>query len=229
MYEVIDRPLELFSSLRDKERSAEQIAGISIRLADTAMRFNDVERIPRYANGERESDVEHSYMLALIAPEIAKMLNLPLDLGLISQYAVVHDLIELRTNDEATFIISEQQLLAKHEREQAELHDLAAELPPHTASLLIDYEAQTDPESRFVKLIDKLLPIIVDIIGQGDRVMREDYDVYSRDDLARAHQVLRERVVLRFGEEFPEAVLAHQMLTEMYESTFIEIEDVPAM
>ena len=35
-------------------------------------------------------------------------------------------------------------------------------LPPHTASLLENYEAQADPESRFVRAVDKLMPVVVE-------------------------------------------------------------------
>ncbi len=220
IYETIDHPLELFETLRSIKSNADRITHTSLQLADIAMRFSGVDRVPRYASGERESDVEHSYMLALVAPEIADMLKLPFDLGLISQYAIVHDLIELKTNDIATFIISDADLAAKHMNEQVEIHNLAAELPFHTASMLLAYESQVDPESRFVKMIDKLLPVIVDIIGQGDRVMYEDYDVYTSDDLATAHETLRIRMAIRFGEEFPAAVLAHEILTKMYEDVF---------
>ena len=222
MYETIDRPFEQICDQTELELDAERIAATATLLAHTAMRFSDVTRVPRYADGERESDVEHSYMLALVAPEIAVMLGLDYDVGLISQYAIVHDLIELRTDDQATFIISDQQLMAKHEREHAELHSLVAELPPHTGTLLLGYEAQADPESRFVKLIDKLLPIIVDILGQGNRVMHEDFNVHTRLDLASAHQALRERIARTFGEEFPYVVMAHEILTKMYEDVFVE-------
>lgn len=157
-----------------------------------------------------------------MAPEIAHALNLSLDYGLVSQFAVLHDLVELRTADVATFIISESELRIKHEHEQIALVELLQELPPYSAYQLLCYERQELAEARFVKLIDKLLPIVVDIIGQGDRVMREDYDVHTRISLEDAHERLRSRISASFETEFPDIVLAHALLTRMYEDVFIE-------
>jgi hypothetical protein len=54
-----------------KAELADGAANIALSLGKVAMEFARVRRVPRYGDGERESDVEHSYMLALIAPELA--------------------------------------------------------------------------------------------------------------------------------------------------------------
>lgn len=195
-------------------------AQTSLDLGKTAMYFARVERVPRYADGERENDVEHSYMLALVAPELAYALQLPLDRGLISQYAIVHDLVEIETSDYATFLYTEDELVQKEINEHQALQRLYAKLPPHTAQMLRNYEAQADAESRFVRYADKLLPIIVDIIGAGEQVMREDYSVTTPEALRRCHEDLHKRIVAKFGGEFPELDLAHQLLCELFQSKF---------
>ena len=157
-------------------------------------------------------------MLGLVAPEIAKALDLPLNIGLVAQYSLVHDLVELKTGDTPTFQLSEHQLLQKAQREREALAGLMSELPPYTAKLLYDYEQQSCPESRFVRYIDKLLPIIVDIIGAGERVMQEDYGVDSTTQLQQCHLALQKKVKNMFGEEFPDLQLAHQLLCELFEA-----------
>jgi len=198
----------------------ETIATIAIELGTVAMEFADIKRVPRYANGERENDAEHSFMLALIGPELATALRLDLDIGLVSQYSNVHDLIELRTGDIATFSISTDALLEKEHNEHSALKQLAAELPPHTANLLVAYESQKDAESKFVKGVDKLLPVVVDIIGLGAKVMEEDYNVSTIEALMDCHKELHTRIKQKYGTEYPDIALAHRILCELFEVSF---------
>jgi putative hydrolases of HD superfamily len=206
----------------DSHKTSARIAQTSLELGKAAMYFSRITRAPRYADGERESDTEHSFMLALVAPELARALGRPLDIGLVTQFATVHDLVELKTNDVATFLFDDDQQHSKELTEKAALAELLLELPPHTASLLERYESQTNPEARFVRYVDKLLPVVVDIIGAGERVMREDFGVRSIDALKECHVKLQERLVRMFGEEFPEITLAHELLCELFESKFTE-------
>lgn len=193
------------------------VASLALDLCKVTMRFARIERVPRFDDSQRESDVEHSYMLSLVAPELAKALHLPLDSGLLSQYAIVHDLIELKTGDVATFSISPEELAAKEASEHDALEELINELPPYTGWLVRKYESQSDPESRFVRAVDKLLPLVVDILGDGQRVLREDFDIHDLPSLERSHQLLTARIDSRFGAEFPDIALAHAMLSELFE------------
>lgn len=195
-------------------------ASLILELGGLAMRFARIERTPRYEDGQRESDVEHSYMLALVAPEVAQNLYPnEMNLGLISQYAIVHDLVEVVTGDVATFQLDEQTLARKEEAEQQALEKLLASLPPHTKKVLAAYEAQVDKEARFVRATDKLLPVITDIYGLGQRVMREDYDVTTSQQLHVAYERLRTRMQDRFGE-FPGIITAYSLLSELFEIEF---------
>lgn len=196
---------------------AESAAGIVLNLGDVAMRFSRVERVPRYADGRRESDVEHSFMLGLVAPELAACLELDLDIAKVYQYAAVHDLIELKTGDVATFLLDHGEIESKEETERLALRELLDELPPYTAAILEAYEQQADIESRFVRMVDKLLPIVVDIIGDGVRVMREDYGVTGSEQLRQCHEQLHRRIGERFGEEFPELLEVQASLMMMFE------------
>lgn len=195
-------------------------ASLMLELGGLAMRFARIERTPRYEDGQRESDVEHSYMLALVAPEVAHDLYPnEMNLGLISQYAIVHDLVEVVTGDVATFQLDEQTLARKEEAEQLALEKLLSSLPPHTKRILASYEAQADKESRFVRATDKLLPVITDIYGPGQRVMREDYDVTTSQQLHVAYDRLRARMKDRFSE-FPGIITAYSLLSELFEIEF---------
>lgn len=208
---------EIFESVE----LANGVTKIALQLGSVAMEFSRVERVPRYGDGRRESDVEHSYMLALLAPELAVALELNLNPALVGEFAKVHDLIELKTGDVNTFAATEDQLLQKELNEKRALHELMDELPPYTANLLERYEKQLEPEARFVKAVDKILPFVVDVIGeQGARIMKEDNGVSTREEFDQCLQKLQASLDKRFGEEFEEIVLAHKMLGELLSTHF---------
>lgn len=204
-------------------------AAIALSLGKTCMEFTGIERVPRYANGERENDAEHSFMLSLVAPELVEALDLPLDAGLVARYASVHDLIELKTGDVPTLLVTDDQQLQKELNEQAALRALVQELPPNTARLLARYEAQQDPESRFVRYVDKLLPIVIDILRAGTRVMQQDYHITTAEQLHECHQALHTRIVAKFGNEFPALDLAHELLIELFEQKFNNMQEIGLM
>lgn len=213
---MTERTLATFERIPETTSNAPtDLAGLALELGKLSMDFARVERVPRYADGRRESDVEHSYMLALVAPELAHALDIGLDAALVHQYATVHDLIEVKTGDVATFMLSNEQLKQKEQTEMDALEDLLLELPPYNRDLVSRYEAQADPESRFVRAIDKLLPIIVDIHGDGDRVMREDYGITDKPAFEAAHDAIHGKIARRFNE-FPDVVEAHGLLCELY-------------
>lgn len=195
-------------------------ASVAMELGALAMKFSRIERVPRYDEKTRENDAEHSFMLSLVATELAvKLYPGELNLGLITQYAMVHDLIEVKTGDVATFHHSAEDMALKQQIEHAALEELLEELPPYTAMLLKQYEQQADRESRFVRAVDKLLPVIVDILGSGKKVMNEDYGVYSAVDLEASHEKLHSRIARSF-KEFPSVVEAHEQLCELFKLEF---------
>lgn len=130
----------------------------ALRLARLALAFGRVERATRHEDGVRvETDTDHTVMLALVVGELAPP---HLDRPLIVAYAVVHDLLEVYAGDENTLTITPEGLEAKRVREAAARERLVAELGPGSwyARLLARYEAQREPEARFVRLVDKVLP-----------------------------------------------------------------------
>lgn len=177
------------------------------RLAQVAIQFAAIERVPRYTTEKRENDAEHSFMLGLVAQEIAATYFPELDTGLVAQFCTIHDLPELRTGDIATFALDAQSLANKQAAERAILDELCNTLPKHTALLLRVYEEQVLPEARLVRLLDKLLPKLVDIIGPGSQVMHEDYATYSQEQLERADKAMGERFKSMFPE--PELIPIH--------------------
>lgn len=135
---------------------------------------------------------------------------------------MVHDLLELKVGDVATFDLTAPQLAEKARLEQVAQQELYAELPPQTARDLEEYEQQDTPEAVFVRMVDKLLPVAVDITGDGVRVMHEDYGVASYEELQRSHAELHARLAEKFADDFPNLVAAHAVLCQKFEAKYLE-------
>jgi len=196
------------------------VTSIVLELGGMAMKFAQVDRAPLYTDTHAENDSEHSFMLALVANELAtKLYPEELDAGKVTQYSIVHDLIETITGDVATFHYSAEDMELKQQREHAALEELLNTLPPHTAKLLFQYEQQQEPEARFVRAVDKLLPVAVDILGSGEKLMQETYGVTTDEQLLQSHEKLHNRIATSF-KEFPAIVDSHQLLCELFEEEF---------
>ena len=204
-----------------KAENIPTVTSVVLELGGLAMKFASVERAPLYSERHTENDSEHSFMLALVANELATQLYPEMNSGKVTQYAIVHDLIETVTGDVATFHFTQEQMALKQQTEHAALEQLLSTLPPHTALLLRDYEAQQVPEARFVKAVDKLLPVVVDILGAGDILMRETYGVTTSEQLGESHEKLHARIAKSF-EEFSPIVNAHALLCELFGEEFKE-------
>lgn len=214
--------IERFPSLATEEsiRRSRQIAGLAIQCAKITFDFEEVYRIPRTPNGERESDVTHSFMLEMAAPEIARVLKLPLDRDKIRRFAHVHDMLEIKVGDVATFDLTPEQFAEKERIEQAALEELLQELPEITRQDLEEYELQDTPEAVFVRMVDKLLPVAVDVVGDGVRVVREDYGIKNLEELIVSHNKLHARINEKFGGDYPELVAAHAQLCLIFEDHY---------
>lgn len=204
----------------ETEQADVRAARITLALSSVAMRFASIERVPRYEPERRENDAEHSFMLALVAPELAHAFYPQLDAGLVHQYATYHDLIELETDDVATFLLDDKALAVKKAKEHAALKRLTDRLPPHSARMILAFEKQADPESRLVSCVDKLVPPAVDILGYGVQAMREDYQIDSIAKLNVAQANVRDRVAAKYGDEFPEIIDIHTLLIQTFNDVY---------
>ena len=72
-------------------------------LGGLSLAFGRVERATRHEDGTTpESDTDHTVMLGLIGCSLAPLVCADLDLGLIAQYALVHDVVEVHAGDTNT-------------------------------------------------------------------------------------------------------------------------------
>jgi putative hydrolase of HD superfamily len=118
-----------------------------------------------------ENDVEHSYMLAMLALAIVNSKQTALDEHKVVMYALLHDLVEVYAGDVSLYPAPGEKIDrdAKRKREAEALAQLRNEFPEaETLFAWIDeYERQEIPESRFVYALDKLQPILNNLLDGG--------------------------------------------------------------
>jgi putative hydrolases of HD superfamily len=131
--------------------------------------YQRVERlvyVPQ-GGGRKENNVEHSYLLAMLAWYIIEKDKLVLDIDRVLRYALVHDLVEVYAGD--TSLFDAQARVGKKEREQEAQRKLAEKFTDFSAlhETIERYEAQEDAESRFIKALDKLQPMFASYLEGG--------------------------------------------------------------
>lgn len=195
-----------------------------VDLGKLALAFGKVDRITCHPDGTTpESDTDHTVMLGLVACSFAERFAPTLDRGKIAQFALVHDLVEVYAGDTATArIMTDADHASKEEREMAALAQIRSEFDaelPWIGETIAAYERRDTPEARFIKVVDKALPKITNILNGGVTFRGQKHDLVSGKEFL-LHQ--REKIASSYGEDQPAAmellaVLGDEMLEEIFQ------------
>lgn len=231
------------------ERAAERVVELALKVGSVSMALSGVERVPayRHINGvrqeikegtKRENDAEHSFMLIGVALELMQDKELQeyfgdLDKLRVVQESWIHDAPEIFTGDQQTYSVNEFELMRKEENEKRAKKDLDKVLPPIMKDSLDVYEKQKSKESRFVRHLDKLMPLLVDYIGEGSDVIKYDYNINSVAKHKKCEAEHRERIQRMFPDNLASHMVLHyaweilaKMVTDELEDSFRkDIED----
>lgn len=131
----------------------------------------------------RESDVEHSFSVAMLCWFILTNNRIDLDLSLVLQYALAHDFVERYAGDTNTFA-SPKQRQAKIQKEKVALQRFGEEFGdfPSLVDVMQRYETKEDSESLFVWTVDKMQPLILSDMDGNWRPYNElgiNYETFS--------------------------------------------------
>lgn len=133
--------------------------------------FAKVNRVTLHEDGKRlESDTDHTVMVSVCACALAERLYKDLDLGKVSQFATVHDLVEAYAHDTDSFGITDEQRVAKEKREHDAYLRIRKEFDnifPWIGETIESYEKLDTKEARFVKTVDKAMSKITHILNGG--------------------------------------------------------------
>ena len=161
-----------------------------IELAQLCLRFGRVNRVTYHEDGKRfETDTDHTVMLAVIACAFAAQHNPFLDVGRVAQFAIVHDLVEAYAGDTNSLIARtdagpDDATRTKEAREAAALERIRDEFAadfPWLTDTIDAYESLAQPEARFVKALDKVLPKVTHILNRGATLREHGVDACNID------------------------------------------------
>jgi putative hydrolase of HD superfamily len=147
---------------------------MSNRISTLAAFLTDVERLKLVERkayisdvSRRENSAEHSWHLALGLMAIAQELDLKVELHKTLVMALIHDICEIDAGDTPAF---GPQRPDQHEAELRCIERLAGydlKFAPSIRELWPEYEAQVSLESRWVKVLDRVMPFIVNLATRG--------------------------------------------------------------
>lgn len=115
----------------------------------------------------RENSAEHTWHLALGLLTLARELQLELDLHRALMMALVHDICEIDAGDTPAYGPARAD---QHAAERACIERLAnyeLQFGSELRELWLEYEAQQTRESRWVKVLDRVMPFVVNLACEG--------------------------------------------------------------
>jgi 5'-deoxynucleotidase YfbR-like HD superfamily hydrolase len=174
-------------------------AKIAIQMGALASRLIEIKRTRVvHPDGRAENDAEHSLMLSKVAPELAHILYPELDENLVARFATLHDDVEAYVGDTPTDTLANLDQQSKDALESKGLKQLVKEYShmPNYIRLVQQYEAQSMPEARFVRAVDKLMVLLIHIPNSGF-VLKENY---TYDSFLKGEKDLIVRDGYKYGE-----------------------------
>ena len=153
--------------------SEEQVKRM-LTLQELLLKFIDIERMIYLPDAgknridRRETDTEHSYHLAMHAWYLSAQYP-HLDQTKVLRYALAHDLVEIYAGDVMAIGRTKEEQDMKDQREREALKRLKREWPDFNdlISTIEGYENSIDAEAKFVRALDKIMPILLQILSEG--------------------------------------------------------------
>ena len=121
------------------------------------------------SDGSRnENSAEHSWHLAVMIMMLTEEIDDDIDFIKTLQMALVHDICEIGSGDISVYDAGRDDIQSA---EKKYLQELAVRFPgsftDEVLRLWEEYEEQQSPESRWVKVFDRLLPFCMNLITEG--------------------------------------------------------------
>jgi putative hydrolase of HD superfamily len=146
---------------------------------------------------QAESDTDHTVMLTMLACTLVEHYYPEFNLGLVAQYATVHDFVEVFAGDTPTLAaLPADQLRDKEAREEEALELLALQLGRNNwvVEKIHQYRGMYIPEARFVWGVDKLCPKFTHLLNNGRTLVEQGV---SYQQLADRYELQRQEFIKR--------------------------------
>lgn len=141
-----------------------------LEFQDFILKFQAIDRVIHVKKDEKqkqENDVEHSYSLAMMGWFLADYFP-ELDKDKVIRFALVHDLVEIHAGD--TYIFADKEHLnSKKKREHEALKQIQSEWADFNDmhEHIQDYEEMNSDEAKFIYSLDKIMPIMLNLLNDG--------------------------------------------------------------
>ena len=198
-------------------------------LAKLSLAFSRTNRVTLHEDGKRlESDTDHTFMLSLISCSLADTFyKNNFDLGLVSQFALIHDLVEVYAGDTDTFKnLSDNTKQEKELRERESLIRIEKEFGlefPYIHKMIERYEAQDSKEARFIKFVDKIMPELTHILNDFVYIKNSNLDMnYFFNFLDNKYFLLKEK----YQDDFPDILEIYKNISEITKGKYLQINNI---
>lgn len=195
-----------------------------IYLSDLLSKCEDIKRAIKLPHGSDESDSHHAFSLAVIAYDICKHYKIDVDIEKVLLYALVHDLLEIVTGDEATLMMTDEELELKRLREEDALQDFERLLQdyPDILKAFHEYERLDNKESATVFVLDKSCTVWTHFHDNGENLRY--FGITSKGDIHNWYQRLLRKINKRLVAQPPSKIMEilHESYVAMEEELFPE-------
>lgn len=155
--------------MKNTTNSTEAIYEKLTELSRLSLQFGQVDRVTLYPDKKTfESDTDHTFMLGMFACVLRDYCAPELDRGKLAEYALIHDFVEVYAGD--TMSLGLHDTSAKAAREHQAFLRIKNEYDtvfPWMSETIEKYESLIEPEARFIKVLDKLVPGITHQLNDG--------------------------------------------------------------
>lgn len=133
-------------------------------------KLKSVQRRTKVLGTQRqENSAEHSWHFAVAAMSLAPFAHQGVDIQKVIRMALLHDIVEIDTGDVLVYDLAARE--AVHSKEVLAAQRLFGLLPAplnqQFTDLWNEFEAGETPEARFALVIDRILPIIMNLNNEG--------------------------------------------------------------
>lgn len=119
-----------------------------------------------------ENSAEHSWHLALALLTLKDELNLEIDINKTIKMALVHDICEIGAGDISIYDPDRSKKETDEREYITQLSKRSIKFASEIRELWEEYEEQSTKESRWVKVVDRLLPFMMNL-NTGGQAWRE--------------------------------------------------------
>ncbi|RJT41535.1 HD domain-containing protein [Rahnella woolbedingensis] len=133
-------------------------------------KLKSVQRRTKVLGTERqENSAEHSWHFAVAAMSLAPFAPEGVDINKVIRMALIHDIVEIDAGDVLVYDLAAR--AAVHDQEIIAANRLFGLLPAPLSTQFLDlwneYEAGETPEARFALVIDRVMPMVMNLSNQG--------------------------------------------------------------